>query len=577
MADAEQRRRARRVLRPDRRLRRPGRRAGRGVPVGRAGADEARRRRRRGATPSRRRPDRRRRRRRTSRRARRSGGRADRVTMRLAAARARRAAGSSCRVSGSSRTTPGARDRLAGRPVRPCPDRRLLRPRAAPAVLAQHGRRRRPASITIHFRVIGRGTEWFTHLRPGDTSTCSGRSAGRSRWTRAASTCCWSPAGSGMAGVRMLADEAIRDGRQVTLLFGAASPRDVYPSNLLPDEVEYVVATDDGSLGHHGFVTELVPDYEAWADQAFACGPAADAGGAGAAGGGTPRAARRRQARPQARRRQGRSVGSPAARRKAFLQVSMEQNMGCAVGACLGCVVMGVTGRRSGSAARGRSSPPRRSPGRARGREGWQSHARRRLRSTKRAVTATRPVRGALKAKRERSRRRLGRALAGRRPSDGRHIGARPRRPVARARRPATRRAESGDRRSAPTPVDLRSTSAAASSCRTRSSSPRGRSATASSTATSSTSTGSGRSAARARRSGRGSATRRRGSPRRRAGCSTRSACRTRASTPSSRSTPGRGPLAGAGHRQRRGRVGRRLRRGRAPPRRRARASPASS
>src|SRR5205085_11064499 len=37
-------------------------------------------------------------------------------------------------------------------------------------------------------------------------------------------------------------------------------------------------------------------------------------------------------------------IGSPAARRKAFLQVSMEQNMGCAVGACLGCVVMSTTG-----------------------------------------------------------------------------------------------------------------------------------------------------------------------------------------------------------------------------------------
>ena len=37
--------------------------------------------------------------------------------------------------------------------------------------------------------------------------------------------------GLGMAGVRMLADEAIRDGRQVTLLFGATSAREVYPSN----------------------------------------------------------------------------------------------------------------------------------------------------------------------------------------------------------------------------------------------------------------------------------------------------------------------------------------------------------
>ena len=38
------------------------------------------------------------------------------------------------------------------------------------------------------------------------------------------------------------------------------------------------------------------------------------------------------------------AVGSAVARRKAFLQVSMEQNMGCAVGACLGCVIMGVNG-----------------------------------------------------------------------------------------------------------------------------------------------------------------------------------------------------------------------------------------
>jgi hypothetical protein len=37
-------------------------------------------------------------------------------------------------------------------------------------------------------------------------------------------------------------------------------------------------------------------------------------------------------------------LGSTAARRKAFLQVSMEQTMGCAVGACLGCTVMGVDG-----------------------------------------------------------------------------------------------------------------------------------------------------------------------------------------------------------------------------------------
>jgi dihydroorotate dehydrogenase electron transfer subunit len=147
-----------------------------------------------------------------------------------------------------------------------------------------------------------------------------------------------------MAGVRMLADEAIRDGRQVTLLFGAASAREVYPSNLLPDEIEYVVATDDGSLGHRGFVTALVPDYEAWADQAFACGPYPMLKALSALVAG--RRERLGVATLGRKRGAGRAdpVGSPAARRKAFLQVSMEQNMGCAVGACLGCVVMGVSG-----------------------------------------------------------------------------------------------------------------------------------------------------------------------------------------------------------------------------------------
>ena len=150
--------------------------------------------------------------------------------------------------------------------------------------------------------------------------------------------------GLGIAGVRMLADEAIRDGRQVTLLFGGASLREVYPSSLLPDEVEYVVATDDGSMGHHGFVTELLPEYEAWADQAFACGPAPMLAALSSL------AASRRERMGVAnlgRKRGGGKadpIGSPAARRKTFLQVSMEQNMGCAVGACLGCVVMSVTG-----------------------------------------------------------------------------------------------------------------------------------------------------------------------------------------------------------------------------------------
>jgi dihydroorotate dehydrogenase electron transfer subunit len=198
--------------------------------------------------------------------------------------------------------------------------------------------------VTIHFRVIGRGTEWFTRLRQGDTVDMLGPLGRPFEVDPRSQHLLLVAGGLGMAGVRMLADEAIRDGRQVTLLFGGASLREVYPSSLLPDEVEYVVATDDGSMGHHGYVTELLPEYEAWADQAFACGPAPML--AALARLAASRRDRLGVANLGRKRGAGKAdpIGSPAARRKAFLQVSMEQNMGCAVGACLGCVVMSVTG-----------------------------------------------------------------------------------------------------------------------------------------------------------------------------------------------------------------------------------------
>ena len=198
--------------------------------------------------------------------------------------------------------------------------------------------------VTLHFRTVGRGTEWLTRVREGERLDMLGPLGKPFEVDPRSRHLLLIAGGLGMAGVRMLADEAIREGRQVTILFGALSADHVYPSNLLPDEVEYVVATDDGSLGHHGYVTELVQEYEAWADQAFACGP-------------HPMLARLAQLAAGRRERMGVAklgrkrgagkadpMGSTSARRKAFLQVSMEQTMGCAVGACLGCTVIGVEG-----------------------------------------------------------------------------------------------------------------------------------------------------------------------------------------------------------------------------------------
>jgi len=197
--------------------------------------------------------------------------------------------------------------------------------------------------ITLHFRTVGRGTEWMTRVREGERIDMLGPLGRPFEVDPRSHNLLLVAGGLGMAGVRMLADEAVRGGRKVTILFVALSASHVYPSSLLPDEVEYIVATDDGSLGHHGFVTELVADYEAWADQAFACGPHPMLKRLAALAAGR----RDRLGVAKLGRKRGGPkdpLGSTAARRKSFLQVSMEQNMGCAVGACLGCTVIGVDG-----------------------------------------------------------------------------------------------------------------------------------------------------------------------------------------------------------------------------------------
>ncbi len=146
----------------------------------------------------------------------------------------------------------------------------------------------------------------------------------------------------GFGRVRAVVDEAVAGGRQVTVLLGARSVAEVYPSSLLPDEAEYVVATADGSLGHRGEVAELVIEYEAWADQCFGAG--SDALVARLAELAKGRDGRMGVAR-LGRRRGRRSENSGAdARRKAWLQVALRHEAGCALGVCAGCTIGGADG-----------------------------------------------------------------------------------------------------------------------------------------------------------------------------------------------------------------------------------------
>jgi dihydroorotate dehydrogenase electron transfer subunit len=71
--------------------------------------------------------------------------------------------------------------------------------------------------------------------------------------------------------------------------------------------IKVIIATDDGSYGHHGVVTDCLEDLDF--DVIFACGP-------------TPML---------------KSVCNYAEKRGAECQISLEERMACGIGACLGC------------------------------------------------------------------------------------------------------------------------------------------------------------------------------------------------------------------------------------------------
>jgi dihydroorotate dehydrogenase electron transfer subunit len=188
---------------------------------------------------------------------------------------------------------------------------------------------------------------WQARLRPGDQVLLDGPLGRPFEVDPRARHVLLVGEGDHVAPLLALAVECLAAGRRVALLIGAERAAGVFPSRLLPDEVEYAVATLDGSLGQAGDVLGLVPAYEAWADQAFAAG--------------SWRVLRRLVALARGRdgrlgvarlgRKAGRSgppagprPGSVAARRKSWLQIALPPAMGCALGTCLGCVVPGSAG-----------------------------------------------------------------------------------------------------------------------------------------------------------------------------------------------------------------------------------------
>lgn len=174
--------------------------------------------------------------------------------------------------------------------------------------------------FAILYDVRGRGTAWLAGRRPGDQITMFGPLGHGYDLGKSTQNVLLVAGGLGVAAVIALADEAIASGRSVTLLQGARSADRLFPHDLLPTDVESVSATDDGSAGHHGLVTQLLPKYLPWADQTFACGP-------------TPMFAAMADVVKSARSRKS-------------VQALLEERMGCGTGVCYGCAVFTRKGVR---------------------------------------------------------------------------------------------------------------------------------------------------------------------------------------------------------------------------------------
>ncbi|HEV2066964.1 MAG TPA: dihydroorotate dehydrogenase electron transfer subunit [Thermomicrobiales bacterium] len=171
------------------------------------------------------------------------------------------------------------------------------------------------STFTVLVRPYGRGSAWLCDRSPGSMLSVLGPLGNAFTIAEKSRNLLMVAGGVGAAPLLMLAKDATRRGLSVTYLLGGMTADALLDARFVPGEVEYVVATDDGSQGHHGFVTDLVPGYLQWADQVFSCGP-------------------------EAMFRSLRQVVlATRFGQHPPVQVSVERTMACGVGACLGCVV----------------------------------------------------------------------------------------------------------------------------------------------------------------------------------------------------------------------------------------------
>jgi dihydroorotate dehydrogenase electron transfer subunit len=189
---------------------------------------------------------------------------------------------------------------------------------------------RRPISVhsvehdtfALLYAIVGKGTEQLTHLKNGsklDILGPMGNGFQVSPMPAGTLSYLMIAGGIGIAPLRFLVEKVKPWCRQIIVLQGAATAAKLYPKELLSKDISLTAATDDGSAGHKGFVTDLIPAFAITADIIVACGP-------------MPML--KNMAENQTKLR---LTGKP-------VFISMEMRMACGLGVCYGCTIRTKSG-----------------------------------------------------------------------------------------------------------------------------------------------------------------------------------------------------------------------------------------
>lgn len=171
---------------------------------------------------------------------------------------------------------------------------------------------RKLGSVTLLYKVVGRGTDMLTKVRPKEYVDLMGPHGRGFYIPEAPVRCLLVGGGVGIAPLVYLARVLVEKKCPVKVLYGTASRLDLAGFNRFREMgVEFMPATMDGSAGYRGVVSDLLCEKitPGEVDFIYTCGPemmmAAVAGFA-------------------------RKHNIPG-------EVSLEETMACGVGACLGC------------------------------------------------------------------------------------------------------------------------------------------------------------------------------------------------------------------------------------------------